>query len=261
MTGDPLRTRVGHAGWTDNRFGGVSVSTELSLHSRWWNVLARGIASRSLEAWQCDLLDDLTACACAADPRIWPLKAVRLGSAWGHVAPGLAAGLFVTDGLHGPPSVVKCAQVLVEIAGELGDGDDGLLGSLVDERLGARVRPLPGFGVARRPRDERVLAFESCVARRGPESLRWWSLLLRLESLVVDRRKTPINIAGATAATLLDCGFAPFEMYALATVVMLPSLLANAHEGAVQAPAVLQRLPASAVRYVGPPPRKSPRAR
>jgi hypothetical protein len=44
-------------------------------------------------------------------------------------------------------------------------------------------------------------------------------------------------------------------------MVLWANMLANAHEAAAQSPAVLQCLPATSVRYVGVPPRKSPRAR
>ncbi len=260
MSGDSLPTRVGRAQWGDNRFGGLSVMRELAGKASWWRIIARGVAGRDLTMRQCALLDDLAASACAADPRIWPLKAVRIGAAFGHIAPALATGLFATDGLHGPASVTACSALLHAIAEELGDGDDDRLQQLVDRRLEATIRPLPGFGVARRAHDERVVAFARCVDDRDAAELPWWSLLRRIESIAIARRQTPANIAGATAAALLDCGFTTPQSAALATVVMFPSLLANAHEGAAQAPAVLQRLPATAIRYVGPPPRKSPRA-
>jgi hypothetical protein len=44
-------------------------------------------------------------------------------------------------------------------------------------------------------------------------------------------------------------------------LLLLTNLVANAFEGAQQSPEVLRTLPAPCIRYVGPPPRRSLRAR
>src|SRR5262249_2861665 len=96
-----LVTRVGRALWGDNRFRGFSVGDELAGATDLWSLVALAVGHRPLGADECAILDDLAACGCAADPRIWPLKAVRLGSAYGRFTPGLVAGLLAIDGLHG----------------------------------------------------------------------------------------------------------------------------------------------------------------
>lgn len=70
-----------------------------------------------------------------------------------------------------------------------------------------------------------------------------------------------MNIAAATAAVFLDVGFSPSQIGSLGPVLLLPNYLANAVEGAEQAPLILQRLPTEAIDDQTPSPRLSPRAR
>lgn len=256
----PLPTRVGHAGWGDNRYCGHGVAAELAGSTTLWSLVSLAVGHRRLTAAESSILDDLATCAAAADPRIWPLKAIRLGAAWGRFTGGLSVGLLATDGIHGPGPVRACTELLSGIRDRLGDGDDRDLEEIVASLLVDPDRRLAGFGVAVREADERVVAFQRCLERRGLQDLPSWSLMRRVEAITIARRAAPVNISGATAAILLELGFAPSQTPPLFLMVLLPNMLANAHEGAAQAPAVLQRLPASAVRYVGAAPRKSPRA-
>jgi hypothetical protein len=256
MAEERLPTRVGHAGWGDNRFRGHSVADELAGATTMWSLLSLAVGHRVLTACESAMLDDLATCSAAADPRIWPLKAIRLGSAWGRFTAGLCTGLLVTDGVHGPEPIVVAMEQLLAIHDELRRGEE--LERIVDRRL-AEGR-IAGFGVAVRDADERATAYQACLERRGAHELPFWSLLRRIEAITVARRGARMNIGGAMAATLLDLGFAPTDARPIAMMLLVPNLIANAHEGAAQAPAVLQHLPEAAIRYVGPPPRKSPRA-
>lgn len=260
---DPTRlsTRVGHAEHGDNRFRGRSVRDELTGALPYWSLISVAVGHRPLDADECDLLDALSVAACAADPRIWPLKAVRLGSAGGSATLGMCAGLLVTDGVHGPRSTTDAARLFATLRARVGDddGDDALAAALAPE-LAARILPLPGFGVAARPLDERVAAFDDWCARAGRSLGPTWALMRRVEARLVAQRRTPVNITGATAALLLDLGFTPAQVHLPALFVAIPNFVANAAEGAAQAPAVLRELPTAAVRYVGRPPRRSPRA-
>jgi hypothetical protein len=256
MAEERLPTRVGHAGWDDNRFRGHSVAEELAGSTTMWSVLSLAVGHRSLTALESTMLDDLATCSLAADPRIWPLKAIRVGSAWGDFTAGLCTGLFVIDGMHGPEPIVAAMEQLHAIKGELGADDE--LERIVERRLAAGR--IAGFGVAVRDADERATAYQACLERRGAHELPFWSLLRRVEAITLARRGARMNIGGAMGATLLDLGFTPATARPIALMLLVPNLIANAHEGAAQAPAVLQRLPETAIRYCGPPPRKSPRA-
>lgn len=255
-----LRTRVGHAGRGDNRFRGHSVADELAGTTDLWSLLALAVGHRRFDAHECALLDDLATCGCAADPRIWPLKAERLASAWGRFAPGLCAGLLATDGIAGTASTPECARTLHSIATELRDGDDDRLAEIVRAKLADRTRPLFGFGVAARDVDERSIAFANCRARRGVAAGPWWTLLHRIAPVVQRERGIAANFTATMAATFLDLGLQPAQIHVFALTVFYPSLLANVHEGAEQRPAILRELPRAAFEYVGPAPRKSPRA-
>lgn len=251
-----LPTRVGHADWGDNHFRGHSVAEELAGSTSLWSVLSLASGHRRLTDVEVAMLDDLVTCTLAADPRIWPLKAIRVGSAWGRYTAGLCTGLFVTDGVHGPGPIGVAMEVLLGIRDALAAGES--LDDVIDRRL-AEGR-IAGYGVAVREADERVTTYEACLERRGLKDLPFWSLLRRVETITVARRRARANIAGAMAATLLDLGFAPANSRPMAMMLLFPNMIANAHEGAAQAPAVLQQLPAAAIRYAGPPPRTSPRA-
>jgi len=64
----------------------------------------------------------------------------------------------------------------------------------------------------------------------------------------------------AAGAICLDLGFTLPQIGPLMTAIGTAGYWANAFEGAEQSPACLQTLPEGTVRYVGPSPRKSPRA-
>ncbi|MFO0634400.1 MAG: hypothetical protein U0168_16260 [Nannocystaceae bacterium] len=166
---EPLSTRVGHAGHGDNRFRGRSVLEELTGTTPYWSLIAIAVGHRALSPDECALLDALSAAGCAADPRIWPLKAVRLGACYGSATAGLVAGLLATDGVHGPRVSALAAQVLLEVGAAVGnrDDDDDVLAAALEPHFAVRVRPIPGFGVAQRPLDERVAAFERYRAGSG----------------------------------------------------------------------------------------------
>jgi hypothetical protein len=256
-----LTTRVGRADWGDNRFRGHSVGDQLAGNTDLWSLIALAVGHRRLTPLERAVLDDLVACGCAADPRIWPLKAVRLASAWGHAAPGLCAGLLATNGAHGPLSVRASAESFIEIAALLGEhGDDAKLEQIVAGRLADPERRFHGFGVAAREVDERSITFARCLERRGIASGAAWSLFVRIEATTRKLRGISANFGGTMAATFLDLGLTPAQLPAFVLTVLYPSLVANAHEGAEQAPAVLRELPADAIEYLGVPPRTSPRA-
>ncbi len=256
-----LVTRVGHAEHGDNRFRGHGVHDELTGALPYWSLISLAVGHRIMTTDECATLDALSVAACAADPRIWPLKAVRLGSAYGSATVGLCAGMLVTDGVHGPRMSTASAEILLAVRTAVGvDGTDDGLERALEPHFAVRVRPIPGFGVAARGVDERVLAFDDWCTHnarvRGP----YWRLMRRIEEIAVRRRRTPVNISGAVAAVLLDVGFAPAQVHLPAMFTVMQNFVANAAEGASEAPTILRELPATVVTYVGVPARKSPRA-
>jgi hypothetical protein len=227
----------------------------------YWSLVALAVGHPGLDDDACAVLDALSVASSAADPRIWPLKAVRLGSAYGSAMLGMTAGLLVTDGVHGPRICTGAATWIAAVVAEVGlaPSDDALARAL-EPWFARHVFPLPGLGVAARDVDERVVAFSDWCARTSRRPGAHWELLRRIEAIAIRERKTPMNITGAAAAILLDLGFAPAQMHLPAVMLVMPCFVANAAEGAAQAPEVLRTLPAASVRYVGVPPRRSPRA-
>ncbi len=252
-----LRTRVAQARWGDNRFWGYSVLAELAGTTTQWSAISLAVGHRRLTDREARLLDDVIVCSLAADPRIWPLKVVRLLSAYGNVAPGLVAGVLCTEGgFMGWRAYAPAATFLQTIARDAPSSDARI--AMLDA-LRARGDYAPGFGVAFRRADERATALARCVRSREMDGGRFWTLLQEVDALLRPRG-APMNIAAASAAVFLDLGFTPAQLEALGPYLLFPNYLANALEGATQAPSLLRRLPADNLEDRTPPPRRSPRA-
>jgi len=256
----PLSTRVGHAGWGDNQFCGRSVLRDLAGRASWIDLLALALGRQPLRPDDNQLLEDVAASAMAADPRIWPLKIARLASSYGGtLIPLSAAHAWFEGAPNSPWTAGACAELLVGLAVELGERVDepaALQQALT--RRGLDAGKLPGFGIAVRPEDERVVAVAESRRRRGHPPGKFFRLAESVAAMLQPPR--PLNIYGAFAAVSLDLGFAPEQIGTLTTVLISVSVVANVVEGAAQAPPVLQRLPNDRVLYQGPERRPSPRA-
>lgn len=256
MSDTPLSTRVGAARFGDNLFRGHSVSHELAGKISQWELLALAVEHRTLDPDDTALLDDMVVCCIAADPRIWPLKIVRLLACYGHTTAGMLAGTYCTEGSpFGWRACGLAAEFLQQLAA-LAETQP-LTSALALMRQGLPV--VPGFGVPARSADERVVALRRCVEQRAPARREFWSLAHRVEAELGER--TPLNVGGACGALLLDRGFSPAQIFALGPTLAAPNYLANAIEGAAQAPAVLQRLPTESLDDRTEAARLSPRAR
>jgi hypothetical protein len=252
-----LVTRVAHAGWGDNRYRGYSVTRALAGRDGLWSMASLAVGHRRLLPDEAALLDDVSTCSFAGDPRIWPLKVVRLAGSFGSVAAAMCAGHLATDGgIIGPAVTEPAAAFLVSVSQAIGRGAS--TEAAVNDCIRS-VLPPPGFGVPFRDRDERVDALAACLARRGADTGRYWRLLSEIQPVVARLRKAPVNIAGAVAAALLDLGFSPEQLAALPVAIV--NFIANAYEAAEQRSPIMQQLPRDHVQYVGPPPRQSPRER
>jgi hypothetical protein len=263
MTAAPrLVTHVGRAVHGDNRFRGHSVRGELAGHRSASGLLALAITGLWLDDDTCRALDDLAACMTVADPRVWPMKMVRLASAYGGVASGVAVGtLVVYSASIGPLIAERAARSLAALDQELGEGPRSeAAASEGIRRLLVRERRVAGLGVFFRRADERFEALQRCVVERGLQQGRFWLLMLQLAAAMRAGKGLEPNIGLGSAALLLDLGVGIEHIAPLTVALLSHTLWANAVEGAAQSPSVLERLPHESVEYRGPAARISPRA-
>jgi hypothetical protein len=267
-----LPTRVGHAEWGDNRFRGHSVVRELAGRETIAGLLALAIGGRRVDPVESGLLDDIGVVASVGDPRIWPLKLVRITASYGGCLAAVAAVNVCSEGaMVGQHGVGAAAALLLDLsrrmrAFNVAGASPEILAqddlALEDEcrRLLEKKGRLFGFGVPFRERDERLDMLIDRVAARERGELPYWRLFTRVAETVRRIRLLEPNIGLGAAAVCLDIGFTPGQIGPLVTALCSADFWANAFEGAEQAPPGMQSLPLGSVRYVGPPPISSPRA-
>lgn len=252
-----IRTNVAAARWGDNRYRGFSVRDELAGRIDTWSAISLAVGHRRLTTAEAAVLDDVAVCALAADPRIWPLKIVRLLSSYGHVTTGTIAGIYCTEAARiGWRAYFIAGEFLAELS-ECADA------SARQANLSARLsrkENLPGYGVAHRDRDERATALSTCLESKGRTTGKHWKLAHEIEDLLAPKG-IHINMGAAGAAVMMDLGFLPTQLLAMGPYLVYANYLANAVEGAAQAPEILQRLPSDTIEDRTPSPRLSPRAR
>jgi hypothetical protein len=215
---------------------------------------------RELDQEDCRVLDDVIAVLTVADPRIYPLKLVRLASAYGEPIAGLAAAFAMLEGaVVGPVIAQEAAAWLSAAARDLGSAisDRAAILTFVESLLARRSR-LAGFGVPFRNEDERRSALAARIAARGRAGGCHWKLQEVLADVVLEARGIPANVGLSVAALSLDLGLRAGDLAALYTGLTTNVFLANAVEGAKQAPAMLRCLPEEFVEYVGVEPRRTP---
>jgi hypothetical protein len=259
----PLPTRVGHAAWGENFLFGHAVGRELVGSETYTGLVALAVRGQRPTAEECAVLDDIAAAMIAADPRIWPLKLIRVISSYGSTLPALAASkLCVERAMIGHWTSGAAADRLVALLDAVaGDVDDaGAVGREVERALAAGER-WTGFGVPFREQDERFLALRRALERRDRAKLPFFRLSETLASVMLELKGLRPNIGTGVAAACLDLGYAPREIEVLALALGQTDYLANAVEGAAQMPEVLRVLPREVIRYVGPGPRESARSK
>ncbi|MEO7112673.1 MAG: hypothetical protein ABI183_19660, partial [Polyangiaceae bacterium] len=253
---EPIVTHVAHAGWDEHDYFGHKLFSELAGSESYAGLLAFAVTGRRVSKDVAAMLDDVAAVVALGEPRIWPLKLTRLGSAYGRTLPGIVVGnlCFETD-LLGPMILGDAASLFLELE-KIADDQK------IIEAVAPRVakRNVPGFGVPFRDVDERLVALVECVKRRGRDQLPHWQFANSAWKTLRAAHGLIPNVAGAIAALFLDCGFTPAQVGPLLFSLMQSVMLANAFEGAAQAPEVLRQLPDDAIEYVGQAPRISPRA-
>jgi hypothetical protein len=265
MSGDDelvLDTRVAHAGWEDHVFRGFDVFRDLAGSVSLTNLLSIAVTGRRLTTDEVGLLDDIAAVWTVADPRIWPLKITRLASSYGGTIQGVAAGMLCLDCLYiGVWATSRSAALwqrgLMRRLGPAFDDTARREQALLKEL--STIDHVPGYGVPFRAFDERVPPFCRRVEERQRQTLPYWSLYESTTELVRRERGIEPNAIAPAVAACLDLGFTPEHMASIFLPLLTPCFLANAHEGASQAPSLLRRLPDDTVTYVGAPSRRSPR--
>ena len=256
-----ILTRVAYCGVDEYRFCGHSVFGEL-IGESYLGVAALSLLNRRLDPQEQQLLDLMSVILTAADPRIWPLKAGRLVAAYGSPESGLlAANLCLIGSKMGSHSIAIAAALLVDIRADI-DDEQVSSDELCDAALGVmrKYRRVPGFGVPGRRYDKRLLVLDEHIRRLKRHHRPYYetkSAVIRAARELSIR--VPPNIALGAAAACLDMGFSPEDMEPLGMLFLLNAVLANAVESAREPSSEMKRLPASRVRYIGPPERQSPR--
>ncbi len=257
MTVERITTHVGWADFGDFEHFGVRLYRDLAGRVSFLQLAVFALGAGRLSDEDAAVLDDVASCCHVADPRIWPLKLARLVASAGRAVTGHLAACVVLDGdAIGAYAAEAAALLLLEArqAPELAEADVAFGALLAGDTVPA------GFGLQARRVDERVVALRGCVAARGRAELPFWRLAERLWAAGRDQRGLEPNAFGAIAAACLDVGLSPRQIGALTSILLQPSLLANAFEGAALRSAALVRLPPERIAYTGPAPRESPRA-
>jgi hypothetical protein len=267
-----LPTRLGHAEWGDNRFRGLSMARDLAGRETTTGLVALAIGGRRLDPIERGLLDDIGVVGSVGEPRIWPLKLVRVTASYGGCLAAVAAVNVCSEGaMVGQHAVGLAAALLLDLSRRMrafnviGASPDVLaLDDLALEnecrRLLEEKGRLFGFGVPFRKRDERLDMLIERVVASGRSELPYWRLSTRVAETVRRIRRLEPNIGLGAAAICLDIGFTPAQIGPLVMAIGSTDFWSNAVEGAEQAPACLQTLPRGSVNYIGPAPRPSPRA-
>jgi len=257
---EPIRTHVAHAEWGVNRYFGFAVPDLLRREESLAGLLALAVRGRPLSLDEQRVVDDIAVAMTLADPRVWPLKLARLVSSYGRCLPGLAAGLLCLEEARiGPWTFGAAADLLQSLSEEAGEPTVAAMLAPVQRLLGGR-RHLPGFLVPFRPRCERLQLLREAVIARRRHELPWWAAMEAFIAAVRQLEGPEPNVGIGAAAACLDLGFTSREIAILATGLAQTEFLSNAAEGSRQRAPVLQRLPDDRVRYVGAPPRMTPRA-
>ncbi len=254
----PIETRVAHTGTDELRLHGRRVFAELLGHASIGQMLVLGISGRLLDEQEIGVIDDLVTAMSSADPRLWPFKLTRLAASYGVASYGVAATLIGSEGgLYGTNRLASAARWLVELERRTKTTDmtDDALLVILDEGGAAAA----GFGVLYRARDERFAALVNRLRERDRHERPYTKLCLHAARVARERRQMEAHVSLVVAAVCLDVGMSVDAIAGFWALILTHCALANAVEGATQAPDVLQRLPLVAVTYRGAEPRTSPR--
>jgi hypothetical protein len=257
-----ISTRVAKNLWGENMYFGHRALGDLLDHETSTGLMFMAAIGRRPTDVEREALDAVAVIMTSADGRIWPLKLGRLVSSYGGTLAGWCASLLTMEGPRlGPWILGYAARDLVELRACIGERTDD------DEAVAAearaffqRKRRVVGLGVPMREHDERYVALEAWVRRKGRDQLPFWRIQSALAAHARGAAKLAPNVGLGIAAMLLDLGYTCDQISALVTFVNQNVFAANAFEAAQQRAPEMQRLPDDSVLYVGPAARISPRA-
>jgi citrate synthase len=259
-----IRTRVAKHLFGENLFFGYQTLAGLVGQETMTGIVAIAVKGRRPTESERRALDAIAVISTSADPHIWPLKLLRLVSSYGSVLAGYCAGQLTIEGERiGYWISGYAAAVLAELRGAVGDRmeDPTAVADAVAAQMGRAGRGrVIGFGVPLRKSDERMDALKAYVAREGLDRGAHWRLQEALADHVRRERGIPPNVGLGIGAVLLDLGYTPHQISALAHFLAQGVFVANALEAAEQRSPEMQKLADEHVDYVGPPRRESPRA-
>jgi hypothetical protein len=217
-------------------------------------MLVCGVTGRLYSPAEIAIVDDIVTTMSSADARLWPFKIARLAAAYGGAMYGAAATLVASEGaVFGARRFEAVANNLVEWKRRAGEG------TLDDDALTAVIaKGTPGFGVLYGPTDPRFDALLRQAELRGRGALRFATLSRRAASLARQRGVEPHAFV-AVSALCLDLEMTPVQVGLVGMLALFHVALAHAGESARVPEPRLQEVPLPSVRYVGSPPRTSPR--
>ena len=257
----PITTRLARNGFDTIHLRGHDLR-EL-IDDPFWSVVSVSLGNRRLTPQECRVVDAICNIVAIGDPRVWPLKVTRLVGSYGQFFTAVAAGYSVLDRANvGPgPSLAAAAFFLDAVEqGQTQEQCNRAICAKYDAAL-ARKERVPAFGVAGRDDDERHTIFMEWLAAQPWQPGRCWRMFEAAVEHVGAVHGLKPNILGATGILPLDLGFDGANIVALASYMTHWGFVANAFEATRESPEILRRLPATHVRYVGPEPRLSPRAK
>ncbi len=252
-----IETENAHWGWHDHEYWGHAVFGELLLEEDLAGLFSLAACGHRVPREDAALLTEIAICLVLADPRIWPLKLTKLVASHGRVSTSALCGLLALDGsVVGPAGIQHVGFELERVAALVERHDDAAAGRLAVLERVRDVGRVPGFGVAFREQDERVLALERCVAKRRRTDRPYWKSMQVLVDVVREVHGVEPNVALPIAAALLDMGVPPQRFEALASLFFHHMFVSSAYEEAHSPHEVLRKLPDVHVRYVGRPRRR-----
>lgn len=253
-----IETNAGWSGPGKNYFRGYSVPDDLTGRDGFWTLVSLATGYRRLEREEAAFLDELTTAMNASDPRIPPLKFTWVMGSLGGSLNTLGALLVWLDGSQlGPSPAADAARAWLAL--EALEGSAAIAAWF--DGCKARGERVQGFGVPGRDQDERIEAAKRLLVSHHRTNGRYVQLFAKVEEILRTRGRLRPNIVGLVTACALDLGFEPHQMPFVVWPGLEVSAIANAVEAVTQRPEVLRRFPSQWVRYDGPPPRSTPRAR
>jgi hypothetical protein len=256
-----VRTVLGHAGGPDYAIRDKQLYRDFRTDTSFWQLMVFAACGVELSVTNSELLDTLMVCSYVPEPRVWPIKLARLMAAHGHMSTGFGAAAQVVDSnILGIRIPKLAASLLLDLDRALSTQSETPAATVMEAFFESTPR-IPGFGVPARSQDERVAAYRLSLAERPNSFGKYLKLAEQAADFLKSSRGVESNIVVWIAATCLDIGCSVEDVDPLAMLLLVMPMLATAHEGAQQDSALMRELPADASRYVGRPPRESPRKR